>query len=150
MSATATTCAGCNISLRKMRTSCFWCGSALHAGRTPSDRERYETSAEARDARLMEIESARRDPDSIDQIVAVAIAAKLKPFEDFTHEHLLTCTGLNPCAIKHALMRLARIGRVRASGQARLRANRFRTVWQALPPLYGMPAASDSAANAAR
>ncbi len=149
MSTSATTCAGCSLSLRKLRTSCFWCGSALSAGRQPSDRERYETSSEARDARLMEIESARRDPASIDQIVATAIAAKLKPFEDFTHEHLLSCTGLNPCAIKHALMRLARIGQVRASGQARLRANRFRTVWQGLPPLFGLAVEARPTADAA-
>jgi hypothetical protein len=144
MSNSSTTCAGCLISWQRLRTSCFWCGSALQQGRTPSPAERFETSTEARQARLLEIEAARRDPLAIDQVVAEAIVARLQPMDEFTHDYLLGFTGLNPCAIKHALLRLAREGKVRASGQAKLRANRFRTVWQAMPPLYPQRATANA------
>ena len=123
-------CLGCSTSRAKGRTTCFWCGSALGAGREPSDSERFETSPEGRQARIERSMSSRREPDEIDACVAEAIVKRLRADAEFTHDELVPGTGLNPCAIKYALERLERVGVVRAAGRIQVRSQRFRTIWR--------------------
>lgn len=128
-------CPGCSSCLDRGKTTCLWCGAKLFQGRIPSERERYETSPEARQARLQAIEEARRDPDDIDLRVCAAISEHLKPLDEFTHDYLVQFTGLNACAVKHALIRLSKRGLVQITGQVRIRSNRFREKWQVLLPV---------------
>lgn len=128
-------CPGCSSCLDRGKTTCLWCGAKLIQGRLPSVRERYETSPEARQARLQAIEDARRDPDDIDRRVCAAISEHLKALDEFTHDYLVQFTGLNACAVKHALIRLSKRGLVQITGQVRIRSNRFREKWQVLLPI---------------
>src|SRR4051812_11779773 len=129
MTETTTACIGCATSRERGRTTCFWCGNALGYGREPSDSERFETSPEGRMARVERSMSARREPDEIDACVAEAIARTLRAGAQFTHEDLVTDTGLNGCAIKYSLERLQRTGLVRAAGRIQVRSQRYRTIW---------------------
>ncbi len=142
----STICVGCEPSRTRGRTTCFWCGSALGAGREPSDAERFETSPEGRMARVERSMSARRESDEIDATVAAAIRAGVDPGREFTHDQLVEHTGLNPCAIKYALERLQEQGVVRAMGRIQVRSQRFRTVWRVVAAGSG---AADGSANAA-
>ena len=128
-------CPGCSSCLDRGKTTCLWCGAKLLQGRLPSARERYETSPEARQARLQAIEDARRDPDDIDRRVCAAISEHLKALDEFTHDYLVQFTGLNACAVKHALIRLSKRGLVQITGNVRIRSNRFREKWQVLLPI---------------
>jgi hypothetical protein len=138
-------CFGCAASRAKGRTTCFWCGMALGAGRDPSDSERFETSPEGRMARIERSMSARREPEDIDACVAAALAARAG---EFTHDELVADTGLNACAIKFSLERLQGRGVVRAMRRVQVRSQRFRTIWRVVAARA--EAAADGAAASGR
>jgi hypothetical protein len=111
---------------------CHYCGRAYPLGREPTDAERYETSEEARQARLMRAEAAHRDAERLDAMV-LASARRLRPRgRDFVWTDLAD-TGMTVCALKHALERLAERGRVRIVGRAKIRPCRFRPIFRVLP-----------------
>ena len=148
MTTSTTTCLGCAASRDRGRTTCFWCGAALGAGREPSADERFETSPEGRQARIERSMSARREPEEIDACVLEAIRRRLREDAEFTHDQLVDDTGLNPCAIKYALERLAGRGVVRPTGRIQVRSQRFRTIWRVCPERPSAPVDSSNAAPA--
>ncbi|HYE08112.1 MAG TPA: hypothetical protein VEL07_21540 [Planctomycetota bacterium] len=139
-------CVGCTQSRERGRTTCFWCGTALGLGREPSADERFATSPEGRQARIEQSMSSRRESDEIDACVAAAIAGRLRVGAEFTHDELVEPSGLNTCAIKFALERLATRGVVRQAGRVQVRSQRFRTIWRVVVP--GDAAATGTGASA--
>ena len=125
-------CGGCAVSACALRSTCFWCGLAITVAREPSSAERYETSVEARRERLERSLSARRCADDIDRVVERAMRERFVAGACFCPNELVGATGMNPCAIKYSLERLAVRGIVAADGQVRVRSNRWRVRWRLL------------------
>jgi hypothetical protein len=140
-------------SINAGRSSCLYCGSAIHVGRQATDVERYRTSEEHRQAQLERSLAARmrQDPEIIDQRVMSAIRANLKPLTEFTHNDLIPITNLNACALKHCLVRLAKKRLVAHVGEVKIRANRYIERWQFLAqPSDYAPTGSQGASKAIR
>jgi hypothetical protein len=130
-------CQGCLIGRINGHSRCVYCGAAIPQGREPSERERYETSQEARDDRELQIAEARRSPEEIDDIVQAALSGHIDPTSEFTHDHLVQYTGLNNCALKFSLQRLQARGVVKHTGEEWIRSNRSRPKWQYLLRVIG-------------
>jgi hypothetical protein len=120
-------CARC---YQEGRTSCTWCGAAIIQGRAATPREQYETSEEARQDRLQQIEASRRDTARVDANVEQAVRALFSCADTFTYENLAESTQLNRMALKYALLRLSKLGVVQVVGKAKIRPGRYRPVWQ--------------------
>jgi hypothetical protein len=114
------------------RFSCYWCGSAINQGRAATPRERYETSDEARQARLRQIEASRRDIDQVDRVVRQVLTTAFTSADRFTYEHLAVPTKLNRMALKYSLLRLSQQGLVKIVGQSKIRPGRYRPLWQVI------------------
>ncbi len=155
MTQTSILCIGCVQSRERGRTTCFWCGSALGFGREPSADERFATSPEGRQARIEQSMSSRRESDQIDACVTAAMSERLRAGAEFTHDELVEASGLNTCAIKFALERLALRGVVRQIGRVQVRSQRFRTIWRVViageaVDATDSPAATGDSANTAK
>jgi hypothetical protein len=105
---------------------------AFDHGRPPTEHERYQTSLEARAARLRQIEQARRSRPAIDAGILAAVRAGVPAGVGFSYDEL-AATGLSSLALKHALMRLTTRGLIRLVWHRRLRPRRSRPVWCWLP-----------------
>jgi len=123
----------CQRSRSEGRFSCYWCGSVINQGRAATPSERYETSDEARVARLRQIEASRRDVDQVDRMVRQVLSTAFTSDDQFTYEHLAVPTKLNRMALKYSLLRLSQQGFVKVVGQSKIRPGRYRPLWQVIP-----------------
>jgi hypothetical protein len=81
--------------------------------------------------------------DAVDRRVLSWIEENYKPLTDFTHDEAAIALGYFSSAVKEALLRLKKAGRIAIAGTLVMRRKRLRPVWQLVPANSAVPPSTD-------